>query len=1147
MLRDTFYFVLVLLISTCYSCKKGPSTLAITSSEQFPTFKTKGKVIPQDSLKPPRTIQMKDLERVKSGPPKTIIVDDDEKYLTGLLEEPFAQSKVETPGVGTCQLPKDWSYTINRVKVGTPNKVLLKEPKILWDKDKLLSIYAEPQGITSGNITDIMEDSHGYLWMCSALLGIMKFDGRHVYTYSLKHGLKGNITSQMCQDKHSGIWIGTNRGVSHLDGINFTNYDFKSDLLNVNGIIGIVQDKSENLWMAGSDGLYKMNPNDHRSIKFNDDSGLLKNQVGKLYTDSNGRIWITYQNGGLSILEIDEEASNPYSFHHIMSKDDTLSTDIADMLEDNEGNIWLATHTGILLLNDAMNTPYDKMTITKISTTNGLQSSYIMSIEQNHATQEIYIAMHKGGLGTIKKESDQYQYKYYPKIDARLIATLYCDSQNTIWEGTRFGLFKISRNPFNIIDLSNDDVVFQPTRFAEDKWGRIWLGSYGGGVFLYEPKTDITQAKLHQFNRLNGMRSSFVDDIVGDQKGNLWIGLRDYGLIKMELDEGAISGTFTNYLEQKNFPAGFVPNMMLDENDDLWCALYEYGPQKTAGICRVRDDEILHIGIDQGLISDDSWEFDHDKNGDIWVGSSGHGITKYNYTSDTTRGHATHFTYAENLLGMMIWSLTVDKNKSIWAGANGGDGLVHIETNGDDSTYAIRHITTSEGLIHNNITALAEDHSGDMWVGSNGGLSHITTAESQDKTTITNYTQLDGLAPGGVFFNGMYQDADSTIWVRTNSKLLSFKKENLKRNNTIPNVVLTNIYLYNEKVNWEKESPFYLKNGIEISDVTYDSLNAWYDVPNNLKLRHDNNYISFEFQGISINVPHRLRYSYQLEGWSDRWSVESEENVAVFGTLDPGEYVFKVKVKYELGPWSQPTTYTFTIRPPWWKSWWAYILYCLIFISSIGLFLTAQVRRARWKIKLLEEVRTNISVDLHDDVGTIMSGVAMQAEYVAAAQPEDIETEMNQISSMSREAIEKMRDIVWALDPRKDKYENLIDRMHSFAEVMFGSSKFEYEFNINGISGQKFISPDLRRNIYLIYKEALQNISKHSNGDYVKIDFVKNEYQFSLSIHDNGQVISETNSDGLGVSNMKLRAQNVGVSLKIINENGYTIKLDFLK
>lgn len=231
--------------------------------------------------------------------------------------------------------------------------------------------------------------------------------------------------------------------------------------------------------------------------------------------------------------------------------------------------------------------------------------------------------------------------------------------------------------------------------------------------------------------------------------------------------------------------------------------------------------------------------------------------------------------------------------------------------------------------------------------------------------------------------------------------------------------------------------------------------------------------INFEFVSVNTNNPQTVRYQYRLGGLDKNWRAITNRSEASYGNLSPGTYTFQVRSMNEVGHWSRHTNYTFTIRPPWWQTWWAYGLYTLLFVGMIYGIIQYRVAQGLEKIRATESIRVRISSDLHDDVGSILSGLAMQSQMIALTAPENQKEPLKEISDMSHEAMDRMRDTVWAIDSRKDKYENLIDRMRAFAEKNLNLKQITHDFEVTVDDARRFINPQKRQNIYLIFKEAI--------------------------------------------------------------------------
>ncbi len=206
------------------------------------------------------------------------------------------------------------------------------------------------------------------------------------------------------------------------------------------------------------------------------------------------------------------------------------------------------------------------------------------------------------------------------------------------------------------------------------------------------------------------------------------------------------------------------------------------------------------------------------------------------------------------------------------------------------------------------------------------------------------------------------------------------------------------------------------------------------------------------------------------------------------------------------------------------------------------LYFVAQSKRKQRKQR--EDFRSKLSSDLHDDVGTILTGLAMQTELLSQFVPDKLKSNVDNLASMSRDAMGKMRDTVWAIDSRKDTIDDLVHRMIDFAEENLLTKDIQLKFNTNLYEKDVKIEPVIRQNVYLIFKEAVTNILKHSNASIVKVDLISSKSQLDLSIHDNGS-FDETKikTSGTGTSNMKMRTENLEGYFKLLKSDGFKIML----
>jgi signal transduction histidine kinase len=256
-----------------------------------------------------------------------------------------------------------------------------------------------------------------------------------------------------------------------------------------------------------------------------------------------------------------------------------------------------------------------------------------------------------------------------------------------------------------------------------------------------------------------------------------------------------------------------------------------------------------------------------------------------------------------------------------------------------------------------------------------------------------------------------------------------------------------------------------------------------------------------------------------------------------------GDYTFRVQGSNSRGIWSEHIAeLNITVLAPWWRTWWACSIYTLALVGLIYAWIQHLLQEA---IKM-ERLRVKISSDLHDEVGTLLSGLAMQTEVLELTARTEDKNKLHRIAELSRSAMLNMRDTVWAIDARKDKFENLLDRMREHAEETLTPRNFRFDMAVEGLDLKKSIPVDVRQNLYLIYKEAITNIAKHSNGDVVKVKLARTGDGFEMRISDNGQVKEKRyKTTGLGLSNMQLRAERLGGSLEVAMINGYCVILRF--
>jgi two-component sensor histidine kinase len=299
--------------------------------------------------------------------------------------------------------------------------------------------------------------------------------------------------------------------------------------------------------------------------------------------------------------------------------------------------------------------------------------------------------------------------------------------------------------------------------------------------------------------------------------------------------------------------------------------------------------------------------------------------------------------------------------------------------------------------------------------------------------------------------------------------------------------------------------------------------------------------LAFEFAALTYFRSQDNQYSYILEGADSDWVKASNTNSVNYSNLSPGEYTFRVKGANYTGAWSDPVSVSFVIRPPWYDTWWFRLL--VVCLLGIGVYATYRFRM-NYFIKV-HAMRNKIASDLHDEVGSTLSSISLSSAVIqnrlSDEDPETIRL-MQQVSENTESMMEAMSDIVWAINTRNDRFDHVVDRIRAFAIELLEPLGVTIHVDI----GQEVVHLNLdmeqRKNLYLIFKEALNNIAKYSECKHVWIELEMSGRQCTLTARDDGQgfdlTAARTAMTGNGLGNMQGRADKLNGQLRIESTPG---------
>jgi len=411
---------------------------------------------------------------------------------------------------------------------------------------------------------------------------------------------------------------------------------------------------------------------------------------------------------------------------------------------------------------------------------------------------------------------------------------------------------------------------------------------------------------------------------------------------------------------------------------------------------------------------------------------------------------------------------------------------------------------------------------------------------------------------------------EGELFIGDRTGYYAFFPDQLKRNVTPPQIVIT---ADNRSVKPGKGSPLNLP-------IAYTK---------EIHLEYNQNVFSFDFIGIHYSSPEDIRILFMMENLDNAWRKAGREKKAFYYNVPPGHYIFHVKAANRNGVWREKTI-TVIINPPWYKTWWAYIMYASVFVIIIWVFTWYRSRRLKAENLLLEKKviertteleqsleerynlskqverqqallneRLRISRELHDDIGSTLGSISIYSEVAKQRTEKNENTDevLSKIGFASRELIDKMSDIVWSLNPNNESFEQLQNRMITFAAMILAPRNILYDFIADKELQKLQFTSEQRKNIFLIFKEALYNTVKYADCKRVNITLCVNDNNFMMTIKDDGKgfdvsqvpthaIFHEGESlGGNGIKNMNARADDINASLCInskINE-GTTVQL----
>ena len=551
------------------------------------------------------------------------------------------------------------------------------------------------------------------------------------------------------------------------------------------------------------------------------------------------------------------------------------------------------------------------------------------------------------------------------------------DAKGNLWFGTYGGgVSRYDGTLFTTFTTAHGLAGNSVYSITEDKAGNLWFGTDGGGVSRYDG------ISFTNFTKAHGLAGNSVFSITEDKAGNLWFATNQ-GVSRYD------GTSFANFTKAQGLADNGVFSIIKDKAGNLWFATNQ-------GVSRYDGTFSKNFTTAQGLSVNRVVSITEDKAGNLWFGTNGGGVSRYDGTSFT------NFTKAQGILGNVVFSITEDKAGNLWFGTDGGLSLLSAESikKLEGKSFKIKgkefaqksifkSFTTNDGLPDNFVTNVIPLPDGRMAIGTNLGIAFFKL--SDDLTQLKNievYNSHTGypVKDVNVGQHCMFLDSKGIIWAGTgNDKnaLVRFDYKALRKNIGPPSLVLQSIKIKDENICWYNlQSKGIRKNHIDsasallqeyfaygkslsspendsilqrFGSIQFDGITRYYPIPENLVLPYEHNQIAFEFAAIETGNTFLLKYQYMLEGYDKDWRPVTNKSNASFGNMYEGTYTFTLRAQGANGVWSKPIMYTFEVLPPLYRTWWAYLIYVLLFLSTLRIFTKWQERKLTEENEKLEK------------------------------------------------------------------------------------------------------------------------------------------------------------------------------------------------
>jgi len=954
----------------------------------------------------------------------------------------------------------------------------------------LIDTWQGEQGLPQNTVTGIAQTPDGYLWV-STLDGLVRFDGAHFQMFKAGDtpALGSGRIRFLFQGQRGTLWLATQEGgVIQLRNDRFVPLPMPERPGVRPATFNLVESTNGDLWLSGEEGSVSSCVKGQWSVV---STNWGAHPAFELRADFQGRLWGVNNQGlfqfdGLKLTPAIPGETTPYMV----------------LAPSRSGGWWIYARGQIRHWRDGQ----------WLASTNRpeLRAERMTCSLEDHAGV-LWLGTSDAGLLRCEPVGTMLPVTKREGLGGNSVRVLFEDSEGALWVGLEGGGLSRLRAPLFAVygpaqGLSSERI----TSVSEGADGALWIGTDGAGVNCLTGET--ARAVVD-----NAAAASWrISAVMVDRQRRLWTTLRAGGIFR-----GPPNETLTRL---QGFPTDGLPTRSLfqDSHGTVWI-----GQRNTRALLRVEGDTVNSVELPASWPVVDVRCIAEDAAGNLWFGTDGSGLLRLH------AGQFTRLTRENGLSSDFVWALRPEPDGTLWIGSYGG-GLTRLK---EGRAIAC---TTRDGLVDDVICHIADDGHGQYWFSSNQGVFRIAKrdlnrfADGQlPRIQCVAYGRSDGLptleCEGGCQPAGCHTH-DGRLWFPTIRGLVAVDPAAASMNPRPPLVHIEEMIVDGRRLSQSAARPFG-PHGLQAAHPAGSV---------QLDIRPGARRLEFRYTALDFSAPEKLRFRHKLAGVDADWVDTGNQRQASYDRLAPGTYTFHVQACNREGIWNEAgDQFTFAVQPFFWQTGWFATVFLVGFGGLVGWIVACALRRRHERrLKFLEQLhalereRTRIARDIHDDLG----GSLTEIGYLGALAVRDSQTladardQIQRMMDRTRDVARRLDETVWAVNPKNDSLSHLVTYLCQFAREFLAPATIRCRLDIAPDLPPAALTAEVRHNIFLVVKEALNNAVKHAQAAEIRIHLAVADRVLSIEIADNGcgfveGTVSET---GNGLRNMAARMEEIG-------------------